>query len=315
MGETGEPDAPMRPFLDKAPFLLARVDQICTALHAPLAGGETLAQAEFLLVLERMESPSQIALARATGVDRSTTSHIIDNLEAAQMVERAPDADDRRRSRLALAARGRARLPEVGRAFAALQEQLQAPLAPDARAELRRLLRLMTDGNGSAPPWEPGPEAAFLAEAPSLLARRALQVSESHLLASTRRFGLTARQFSLLHLLSHLEGLTQIGFARLFGLDPATCGLIMRNLLARGLLDARVAAEDRRKRLYRITDEGRAVLAAAQPLVDAAERRVMAKLDPAEGAFLVSRLRTVIAAHNHRLRFPGLVDFGSSDHP
>ncbi len=44
--------------------------------------GETLAQAEFLLLLAQADDRDQISLSRAAGVDKSTTAFILDNLAA-----------------------------------------------------------------------------------------------------------------------------------------------------------------------------------------------------------------------------------------
>src|SRR3954464_118675 len=63
----------MRHFLEKPGFLLARIDQICTSLYGDLSSGETLGQAEFLLLIDSFGVASQVALARAAGVDTSPT--------------------------------------------------------------------------------------------------------------------------------------------------------------------------------------------------------------------------------------------------
>src|SRR5690625_3315738 len=78
----------MRHFVAQPGFLLARIDQICTAIYREIAGEETLAQAELLLLLALLELPDQITLARAAGVDRSTTALILTNLEGRRLVAR-----------------------------------------------------------------------------------------------------------------------------------------------------------------------------------------------------------------------------------
>src|SRR3954468_10587136 len=81
----------MRHFLDKPGFLLARIDQICTSLYGDLSSGETLAQAEILLLSDALGATPQVALARAAGVDTSTTAYVLANLAARNWVTRRAD--------------------------------------------------------------------------------------------------------------------------------------------------------------------------------------------------------------------------------
>lgn len=299
----------MRVFVGKPGFLLARIDQIGTALYGDLSAGETLAQAEFLLLIDALASPDQISLARSAGVDKSTTAVILDNLAAGGLIRRIPDETDRRRTRPALTEAGRRRLAETRGAFAALQDSLTAPLSRAERDELVALLHpVAADTESPAPCWTP-PGETPLDEAPSFLCRRALQVSQAHFLACTAPLNLTPRQFSALFIFHAHPGFSQVDFARLFGLDPSTCAVIIRNLAARRLLVGRVSRSDRRKRLYSLTDAGRETLVEAQPLVDRSERLTLGALDDAAIARLIGLLQSIVRAHSRRLRFPGALLF------
>ncbi len=64
----------MRRFVSQPGFLLARINQIYVALHNEASMGRTPAQSELLLLLEGGESLSQATLARAAGLDTSTTA-------------------------------------------------------------------------------------------------------------------------------------------------------------------------------------------------------------------------------------------------
>lgn len=299
-------DGVMDLFLTKPAFLLARVDQVCTALYAAHSGGETLAQAELLLLLAQSDERDQISLARAAGVDKSTTALILDNLAANGLIERIPDPQDRRRARPRLTDAGRIRADAARTAFIDLQAELTEPLTADAADELASLLRLIAEpAEGPAPPWAPDEAAAFLATAPSLLNRRALQVAQAYFLACAAPLSLTPRQFSMLVILLARPGLTQVEFSRLFGLDPSTTGLVMRNLIARGLIVDRISPQDRRKRVHSITRAGHDAVKAAQPLVDQSERMTTIPLGPDRIARLIGHLQTIVFAHSPRLRFPG----------
>src|SRR5438105_2167806 len=124
----GEADrAIMRHFLDKPGFLLARIDQICTSLYGDLSSGETLAQAEILLLSDALGATPQVALARAAGIDSSTTAYVLANLAARDWVTRDADESDRRRTVVALTAAGDARIGRITADYARLQQLLLAP--------------------------------------------------------------------------------------------------------------------------------------------------------------------------------------------
>jgi len=297
-------------FLERPAFLLGRLDQICTAIHAELSVGETLGQTEFLLLLNASDARDQISLARAAGVDKSTTALILNNLENAGVIERLPDPADRRRTRPRLTATGHDHAGTAATKYVELQRQLVAPLGETGSSqELVALLRrIARNANCPAPAWAPDSAADILVNAPSFHGRRALQVAEATFLDATASLSLTPRQFSMLFILHAQANLTQAELSRLFGLDPSTGTVIMRNLFARGLVDCRAAQDDRRKRTYALTDAGREQLTLAEPLVAESERRLMEPLDQEQAASLVAGLRIIVRAHSRRLRFPG--EFG-----
>jgi DNA-binding MarR family transcriptional regulator len=293
-------------FLTKPAFLLARVDQICTVIYAAHSGGETLAQAELLLLLAQSDERDQISLSRAAGVDKSTTALILDNLAGTGLIERIPDPQDRRRARPRLTKAGRIRAETAGDAFTRLQEELEEPLGTDQRTELADLLRAIAEASkGAAPPWAPDEAPALLATSPSLLNRRALQGAQAHFIACTAPLSLTPRQYSVLLILAARPGMTQVEFSRLFGLDPSTTGLVMRNLIGRGLIADNVSDSDRRKRTHALTAAGHAALVAAQPMVAQSEMLATMSLDDGQVARLIAHLQAIVFTHSHRLRFPG----------
>src|ERR1700679_1794545 len=49
---------------------------------------------------------SQLALAQRLGVDRTVMTYLLDDLEAAKLIERHPDPSDRRARRIVATARG-----------------------------------------------------------------------------------------------------------------------------------------------------------------------------------------------------------------
>ena len=301
----------MRRFVSQPGFLLARINQIYVALHNEVSKGRTPAQAELLLLLASGETPDQISLARAAGLDTSTTALVLTNLEGQGLIVREPDPDDRRRSLLRLTSSGRRQMGGVRDAFLETQSRLVEPLEAAAAADVARMLRQIgANPMSPAPLWVPEDRHAGVGEnivtsSFGFLSRRALQVSEACFLACAESLNLTPRQFSALFIVNRIPQLSQVAFSRVFGLDPATCAVILKNLASRGLLVRRVSSEDRRERLYSLTAEGRAVLEAAQPMVDKSERLVLHALSNAEVRRLVTRLLQIVRTQSHRLAFPG----------
>jgi DNA-binding MarR family transcriptional regulator len=96
----------------------------------------TAAQMEIVQRLKRNEGMSQAALARLLDIEPMTLSRHIDRMEAAGLVERRPDPNDRRARRLHTTEKARD-LVEPMRAHAvAIYEEAQSGLAPEARDAL-----------------------------------------------------------------------------------------------------------------------------------------------------------------------------------
>jgi len=316
--QDGEPPVPltevMRVFVRKPGFLLNRIDQIANSFYARSAGGETLAQAEMLLAVAALPGSDQVGLARACGIDTSTTAIILGNLEASGLVTRAQDEHDRRRSLPLLTPEGERRLPAVRAAFDALQEELLAPLTRVERSELLASLAGITqNGDNGAPRWDT--ETSPLSDAPSLLFRRALQISHARFHLQIAPLTITLRQFSALLILHLHPGLSQVEFARVYGLDPSTCAVVLKKLAARGLLRAVRSSEDRRKTLYYTTEEGRAHIAILQGFADQSEVDVLAALPSDPVARLLPPLQKIVRCHSPRLRYPGYLPWDDISSP
>ena len=299
----------MRIFSNKPGFLLNRIDQIANVIYASCStGGETLAQAEMLLAIAQGERIDQVGLARACGIDTSTAAVIIGNLQVTGLITREQDPFDRRRSLPLLTEEGRARLPEVRKAFAQLQEQLLEGVQPGARAILIDLLgQIARTGNSLAPQWTI--EGSPFEATPSMLFRRALQISHAQFTARVAPLTITLRQFSALLILHLHPGMCQVEFARAYGLDPSTCAVVLKNLKAHGLLMTQRATDDRRKTLYFVTDQGREDAAVLQRLAEQSEIEMMSSLPDDTVLRLLPHLHTIARAQSHRLRYPGCLSW------
>ena len=88
----------------------------------------------------REQPPTQLALARRLGLDRTVMTHLLDDLERAGLVERRPDPADRRARRIVATPAGATLLDELDRRLATVEDTVLAPLDPAERGTLRALL-------------------------------------------------------------------------------------------------------------------------------------------------------------------------------
>ncbi|PWE34433.1 transcriptional regulator [Maritimibacter sp. 55A14] len=121
---------------------------------------------------------------------------------------------------------------------------------------------------------------------PGHLIRRLNQISTSVFQDRMRAHGwdMTAVQFAALRAVERHPGLDQASLAGLIAYDRATIGGVTDRLAAKGLVRRAVSASDRRARALTLTPAGRALLAAAAPVVEELQDEILVGLDPAERA-------------------------------
>jgi DNA-binding MarR family transcriptional regulator len=95
---------------------------------------------------------SQLALAQHLGVDRTVMTYLLDDLEAAGLIERQADPADRRARRIVATAAGQQRLDELDQRLRDVESDLLAPLDPAAQASFRTHLRVLATGAGRTTP-------------------------------------------------------------------------------------------------------------------------------------------------------------------
>lgn len=301
----------MAHFFVQPGFMLARADQIGAALYATYAPVATIAQSEFLLLLDRLGPMPQIQLSQAAGYDKSTTGYVLDNLQAAGWIGRSPCEADRRRMLVSLAHGRRSEIETIRAHYARLQQDLAAPLAKeDAEKLIGMLYELAANPLSPAPRWISAcdPAQGVLDHALSFLIRRALQHVQAQLMAVAPEPRFTLRQFSLLFIVKLRGSITQTAFARMFGLDPSTCAVILRGHVSRGLLAGRRSPEDGREFVYAITETGVAAMEKYRKIADRAQRLAFRGHSAGDVRWLVGQLRVIAKAYSSQLRFPGLLE-------
>jgi DNA-binding MarR family transcriptional regulator len=113
--------------------------------------GEALTPGEFglLVLVERNAGLSQMTLARALGIDRSTLVPILDRLQARGLTVRRRSPTDGRTHALALTPAGLKALAKYAKLVRAHEKRIATSLSAD---EMKTLLALLDKVRGSARP-------------------------------------------------------------------------------------------------------------------------------------------------------------------
>lgn len=115
-----------------------------------------------------------------------------------------------------------------------------------------------------------------LADSPSHLMHRVLQLSLDIYAEEAGPDGPTQRQYAVMEAVSVKEGLTQTELVRATGIDRSTLADLVARMTAKGLLSRERSVVDARAKAVRLSAEGQALLDAARPRVEAADKRIMA---------------------------------------
>jgi DNA-binding MarR family transcriptional regulator len=102
------------------------------------------------------EHGSQLALAQHLGVDRTVMTYLLDDLEAAGLIERRPDPADRRARRIVATPSGQGTLTGLDQRLRAAEEQLLSGLdTEEDRQVFRSLLRRLAVHASASDPGRP----------------------------------------------------------------------------------------------------------------------------------------------------------------
>lgn len=131
-------------------FLLKRCHQVSAAIFLEECGAFNITPSQYgaLRVLAEYPGLDQIALARLTGLDRSTVGLVIKLLQRRKLILRTPNPVDKRRMQISLSADGKCLLEEMRPAAARAQERVLAGLPAESRALFLALLNAFLAGHG-----------------------------------------------------------------------------------------------------------------------------------------------------------------------
>ena len=138
----------------KPGHLIRRVQQISSALFAEECAEFDLTPVQYAALVAIKANPDVDAtrLSALIAFDRSTIGDVLERLEAKGWILRSPSPSDKRVKLLRLSPDGMAVLQRVEPAVIRVQERILAPLAPDDRATMLRLLAQLVDLHDGSPP-------------------------------------------------------------------------------------------------------------------------------------------------------------------
>jgi DNA-binding MarR family transcriptional regulator len=121
----------------------ARITRRLIDAERPLLAAHDLSMWDYIVLSHLARDPvgSQLALAQAIGYDKTRLITLLDALEHAGLITRAPDPADRRARIVELTAKGRLRHQAAQADIHAMEDDLLAPLGAGDRQALRRVLR------------------------------------------------------------------------------------------------------------------------------------------------------------------------------
>jgi DNA-binding MarR family transcriptional regulator len=122
------------------------------------------------------------------------------------------------------------------------------------------------------------PATAGLDKSPSHLLHRALQLALDIYADEFGAGGVTQRQFAVLSAVADHEGATQTDLVRATGIDRSTLADMAARMITKGLLERTRSTLDARANTVTLSDQGRAALEAARPMMAAADARLLKHL-------------------------------------
>ncbi len=134
--------------------------------------------------------------------------------------------------------------------------------------------------------------------------RRLHQISVGTFLQETGELGVTPVQYAALQVVGNQPGIDQRTLARNIALDASTTGGVVDRLEARGWLERKTAAEDRRARQLALTPAGSQALADTVPAMLRAQDQILAPLTERQRTEFMRLLNLLITQNNALSRAP-----------
>ncbi|HEV7717542.1 MAG TPA: MarR family transcriptional regulator [Arsenicitalea sp.] len=284
-------------------FKIRRVHQIAQAIFADACAdlGITTTQYGLMYALNELGPLDQITIARLIGLDRSTTGLVVGLLEKRNILSRRPSVEDGRRRILHLTSAGQEMFAKLERPAERSMVRLLDSLSTRERRQLTLLLTRLVDDT-DVPPDLASKSLRLkpLLQRPGFLIRRAHQRSAAVFSRECKDLQLTSTQYGVLQVLDKSDLIDQVTLARLIAVDRSTIALVISLLISRGSIAKVADTHDRRRRLLSLTEAGRELLAAANPLAQRALDNLNEVYSDEERAWLLKALDRIISRHEAR---------------
>jgi MarR family transcriptional regulator, lower aerobic nicotinate degradation pathway regulator len=131
---------------------------------------------------------------------------------------------------------------------------------------------------------------------PGHLIRRCLQLHGAMFAEHTDGYGITSPQWAAIRALHECPGVEQAKLAELIAYDRSTIGTMLDRLEAKGLVERRSDAADRRLKRLHLTAAGAALFDALHQRVRSVSSRFVAPLSKKETELLLSLLERLLDA-------------------
>lgn len=141
---------------------------------------------------------------------------------------------------------------------------------------------------------------------PGHLIRRLHQISVSLFAEGMKsaEIDLTSPQFAALAILEENPGIDQATLAGMIALDRPTIGGVIERLAAKGLVERKTSATDRRAKSLSLTAAGTEMVQRMRPVVAETQLKVLDGLSETEKAQFIALAEKITLLHNDRSRAP-----------
>lgn len=139
---------------------------------------------------------------------------------------------------------------------------------------------------------------------PGFLIRRLHQIHIGLFAEETEAFNITPVQYSLLTALDEHGEMDQGTLALEIGLERTSVAEVLPRLEARGVVERRPSAQDKRVRLVRISRKGRALIKRMEQAVKRAHERTIDALPVEQRELFLLQLIRLVEANNERSTAP-----------
>ena len=139
---------------------------------------------------------------------------------------------------------------------------------------------------------------------PGHLIRRAHQIVVGMFMEECAEFDITPVQYACLGVLREHPGIDATRISYLIAFDRSTLGQVLERLEAKKLIERTGSPHDKRVKLVKLTREGARLLAAVEPCVGRAMKRLLGRLPLEEQQNFMRTITLLVELNNEYSRAP-----------